>query len=156
SSASRLSSLAYTVGHDIHFAAGQYQPSSDAGQRLIAHELTHTVQQGPVGGVAQSKLEVGSAGSAPEVEADAVADAVVRCAPATISARAGRQTARQTPGNAPTPGTAPAAGTTPAAGAAAPGTAAGTPTPAQQAQHDTAVANHLAQQKRVYALIGAG
>src|SRR5215468_3774745 len=59
SSASRLSSLAYTVGRDIHFAAGQYQPSSDAGQRLIAHELTHTVQQGRVGTVAQSKLEVG-------------------------------------------------------------------------------------------------
>ncbi len=41
-----MQSRAFTVGGDIFFARGQYQPQSSAGQRLLAHELTHTVQQG--------------------------------------------------------------------------------------------------------------
>jgi Domain of unknown function (DUF4157) len=36
---------AYTVGRDVVFGAGQYQPHSFGGRRLIAHELTHVVQQ---------------------------------------------------------------------------------------------------------------
>ena len=36
---------AYTVGHDIAFAAGQYAPETAEGRRLLAHELTHVVQQ---------------------------------------------------------------------------------------------------------------
>ena len=40
-----LNARAYTRGHDIAFAAGQYAPHSDAGKRLLAHELTHVVQQ---------------------------------------------------------------------------------------------------------------
>lgn len=49
SSASELSSSlqakAFTHGNDIYFGQGQYNPSSQQGQSLIAHELTHTVQQ---------------------------------------------------------------------------------------------------------------
>jgi len=37
---------AFTVGSDIFFAAGQFQPGTDGGRRLLAHELTHTIQQG--------------------------------------------------------------------------------------------------------------
>lgn len=37
--------LAYTQGNDIHFAPGQYDPSSQGGQELLGHELTHVVQQ---------------------------------------------------------------------------------------------------------------
>jgi hypothetical protein len=37
---------AYTVGHHIVFDARRYRPNSAAGQRLLAHELTHVVQQG--------------------------------------------------------------------------------------------------------------
>lgn len=44
--ASSLSARAFTVGPDIAFAAGQYAPDSDSGRRLLAHELTHVVQQG--------------------------------------------------------------------------------------------------------------
>lgn len=44
-SARALNALAYTVGADIVFDAGQYAPESDAGRRLIAHELAHVVQQ---------------------------------------------------------------------------------------------------------------
>ena len=44
-SARAVNAHAYTVGSDVVFDAGQYDPSSDAGQRTLAHELTHVVQQ---------------------------------------------------------------------------------------------------------------
>lgn len=45
-----IQAKAFTYGNDIFFNSGQYQPHSAAGQRLIAHELTHVVQQsGKVG-----------------------------------------------------------------------------------------------------------
>ena len=40
-----LGALAYTQGADIHFAPGQYDPSSQSGRELLGHELTHVVQQ---------------------------------------------------------------------------------------------------------------
>lgn len=45
-SARAVNALAYTVGNNIVFAAGQYATGSRAGQALLAHELAHTVQQG--------------------------------------------------------------------------------------------------------------
>jgi outer membrane protein OmpA-like peptidoglycan-associated protein len=36
---------AYTVGNHVVFASGQYRPSTDHGKRLLAHELTHSIQQ---------------------------------------------------------------------------------------------------------------
>jgi hypothetical protein len=45
-SARAVQALAYTVGEDIVFGAGRYAPATGAGQRLLAHELTHVVQQG--------------------------------------------------------------------------------------------------------------
>lgn len=45
-SALSVGAAAYTVGSQIVFGAGRYQPASDEGRRLIAHELTHTIQQG--------------------------------------------------------------------------------------------------------------
>ncbi|MEO5564927.1 MAG: DUF4157 domain-containing protein [Chitinophagaceae bacterium] len=41
-----LSAKAFTVGSDIYFNEGQYQPHSSEGKNLLAHELTHTIQQG--------------------------------------------------------------------------------------------------------------
>ena len=41
-----LNARAFTTGNDIFFGKGQYNPGSSGGQELIAHELTHTVQQG--------------------------------------------------------------------------------------------------------------
>ncbi len=66
---------AYTFGTDIHFAAGQYDPSSERGQRLIAHEVAHTVQQREAGSLPQGKPEASVAGDAAELEADSFADA---------------------------------------------------------------------------------
>ncbi|WP_259070969.1 DUF4157 domain-containing protein [Mucilaginibacter sp. X4EP1] len=45
-SAQSINALAYTSGNNIVFNSGQYSPDSDSGKRLIAHELTHVVQQG--------------------------------------------------------------------------------------------------------------
>ena len=44
-SAQAVNAHAYTVGHDIVFAAGRFAPGTQDGQRLLAHELTHVVQQ---------------------------------------------------------------------------------------------------------------
>lgn len=44
-SAQRINALAYTKGNNIVFNQGQYQPTSESGRRLMAHELTHVVQQ---------------------------------------------------------------------------------------------------------------
>lgn len=39
---------AYTVGHNVVFGAGRFQPGANEGRRLLAHELTHVVQQASV------------------------------------------------------------------------------------------------------------
>jgi Domain of unknown function (DUF4157) len=44
-SARDVSANAYTIGHDIAFAAGRYAPATHEGRRLMAHELAHVVQQ---------------------------------------------------------------------------------------------------------------
>ncbi|MGZ3820681.1 MAG: eCIS core domain-containing protein [Mucilaginibacter sp.] len=44
-SAQSINALAYTTGNNIVFNDGQYSPESDSGKKLLAHELTHVVQQ---------------------------------------------------------------------------------------------------------------
>lgn len=41
-----IGARAFTTGSDVYFKQGEYQPDSSQGQELIAHELTHVVQQG--------------------------------------------------------------------------------------------------------------
>ncbi len=48
-----LDAQAFTVGRDVYFAAGKYDPTSSAGQGLLAHELAHVRQQGGLGSSAQ-------------------------------------------------------------------------------------------------------
>ena len=76
--ADALGARAYTLGQDIHFAAGAYDPASQAGRHLLAHEVAHTVQQGRGGAVAQAKLAVSEPGDAAEREADHAADVMLR------------------------------------------------------------------------------
>jgi len=45
-SARAVNARAYTVGSNVAFGAGQYAPDSTVGRRLLAHELTHVIQQG--------------------------------------------------------------------------------------------------------------
>lgn len=69
-SALALNAKAYTVGQDIVFAPGKFLPKSLHGQRLLVHELTHTVQQR--GGASQNSdktIRVSAAQSAVEHEA---------------------------------------------------------------------------------------
>ncbi len=44
-SARSINAIAYTVGSDIVFGAGGFQPQTNSGRRLLAHELTHVMQQ---------------------------------------------------------------------------------------------------------------
>ena len=50
-----LNAKAFTVGKDIYFNEGQYQPDIESGRHLLAHELTHTVQQTGSSPVVQKK-----------------------------------------------------------------------------------------------------
>lgn len=81
-SAAAVGAKAYTVGQHIVFGAGAYTPGTEAGRRLLAHELTHVVQQsgGPTG--PGTTPRVGSADDAAEHEADRVADTLL-AAPGT-------------------------------------------------------------------------
>lgn len=93
-----VNAVAFTTGSDIFFSQGTYNPASSSGRELLAHELTHVVQQGAapaVGGQAQrvvqrfcpaceeekgqnlqGKLAVGQPNDAHEQEADRMAKAV--------------------------------------------------------------------------------
>lgn len=42
----QLNAQAFTVGNDIYFNEGKFAPGSNQGKHLLAHELTHTLQQG--------------------------------------------------------------------------------------------------------------
>jgi hypothetical protein len=64
-SAQAIDALAYTVGDRIVFGPGRYVPRTAEGRRLIAHELTHTIQQGAVG-----RRSPGD-GSGPQIASDA-------------------------------------------------------------------------------------
>ncbi len=68
--ANALGARAFTVGRHIAFNEGEFKPTSPAGQRLLAHELTHVVQQSGAGtGRAAFKRDAGA-----EHEADTAAD----------------------------------------------------------------------------------
>jgi hypothetical protein len=55
-SAQAIGARAYTAGASIVFGAGQYAPHTEAGQRLLAHELTHVVQGGRGAGVRRKEI----------------------------------------------------------------------------------------------------
>jgi hypothetical protein len=66
-----VSAKAFTVGSDIYFAPNQYHPNASEPSELVAHEVTHVIQQR---GVVQSgPLTVTQPDDPTEVEAEAVA-----------------------------------------------------------------------------------
>lgn len=65
SQAQDVNAKAYAQGNEIHFAPGEYNPSSKSGQELIGHELTHVVQQ-KKGKVGQGEIH----GSGMEINQD--------------------------------------------------------------------------------------
>ena len=74
---SALGAQAFTIGNHIAFASARYRPDTTEGTKLIAHELTHVIQQRR--GVSGALLQrgIGSAGDEYELEADRKADEIV-------------------------------------------------------------------------------
>ncbi len=73
-SANAINARAYTVGNSIAFASGQYAPDSTNGQTLLAHELTHVVQQGDRSTRVQRQEARESVGNASESPAENAQD----------------------------------------------------------------------------------
>src|SRR2546429_8061089 len=76
---------AYTVGTDVVFQSGQYTPESDSGKKMLAHELTHVVQQrsGPVAGTpAPGGIKISHPSDRFEQAAESSADRVMSAQPA--------------------------------------------------------------------------
>jgi len=67
-----INARAFTLGNDVAFGAGEYAPETVAGKRLLAHELTHVVQQ--QGSRVQRRLPVSQPGDRHEDEADRIAN----------------------------------------------------------------------------------
>jgi len=73
----RLNARAFTIGRDVAFAAGEYQPGTLIGDALIAHELAHVVQQGAARGAAPQSKGRETDASTLEVDADQAAVGIV-------------------------------------------------------------------------------
>lgn len=74
-SARAVNALAYTVGRDVVFGGGQYTMGTIEGRRLLAHELTHVVQQGGNPSL-QARLSLSDCDGVTEREAETVATAL--------------------------------------------------------------------------------
>ncbi|GGK23226.1 hypothetical protein GCM10010124_14680 [Pilimelia terevasa] len=97
-SARAVHAQAYTVGSEIVFGAGRYDPGSDPGRHVLAHELTHVVQQrgGPVEGTPTGDgVAVSDPGDRFEREAAATADRVMATAAPVPAGEAGPQVQRE-------------------------------------------------------------
>ncbi|MDP2315253.1 MAG: DUF4157 domain-containing protein [Pseudomonadota bacterium] len=146
--AAGFNAKAFTYGSQVFFGAGQFNPGSEEGDHLIAHELAHVTQQRGRGtsGVAKKDITTSRPGSPDELSADQRADEVVselhggdtetpgqatpgQATPGeeTPGTQVGAPTADQATTTAPNPTTAPTnAGATPAVAPAAGSTAAAT------------------------------
>jgi hypothetical protein len=74
--ASDISADAFTVGQDVYFGKGRYDPGGSGGYWLLAHEVTHTLQQDS-GPSPASAMTVSDPADRAERDADVVADALV-------------------------------------------------------------------------------
>jgi hypothetical protein len=71
-----ISAVAFTTGSDIFFRQGSYEPTTATGRQLLAHELTHVVQQRGMSGT--GPMTVGPADDGYERQADSMATTVSR------------------------------------------------------------------------------
>lgn len=91
-SAEGIGAHAYTVGNNIAFNRGQYQPSTDNGRFLLAHELAHTVQQ--AGAPRAENTRISQPGDRHETQANRAASAVTSGAPMPALSPGGAVVAR--------------------------------------------------------------
>ncbi len=73
----QLGARAFTHGNDIYFNNGQYSPESSQGKHLLAHELTHTIQQGAAQRVQKKENQ-------PEISDGADSDVLQRACDASV------------------------------------------------------------------------
>jgi hypothetical protein len=94
-SARAVNARAYTVGRDIVFGPGQYAPHTSSGQKLLAHEIAHVVQQRDAtsGSPPAAQLQLGPIGDASEREAHSAADLATSSGHPSVS-RIGQQAQR--------------------------------------------------------------
>lgn len=88
-SAAEVGAKAYAVGSDVVFGAGLYQPDTAAGLELIAHELTHVVQQEGSPSAAAGELAVSRPTDAAEVEATRAGEAAASGQPVSVQVGSG-------------------------------------------------------------------
>ncbi|NOQ24883.1 MAG: DUF4157 domain-containing protein [Bacteroidales bacterium] len=106
---SQLGAKAFTHGTDIYFKSGEYNPGSSQGKRLLAHELTHTVQQGGAPSVQTKEASENITTAAPKESVTEQTDAAITSQEANVE-----PTARPAPAQETSTGqTSPAAETTP-------------------------------------------
>ena len=72
-----VQATAFTLGRDIFFGADSYAPQTPAGQRLLAHELAHTIAPASGTGAGSGPI-IGRAADPAEAQADRVADDALR------------------------------------------------------------------------------
>jgi hypothetical protein len=82
-SAHAVNAVAYTVGHDLVFARGQYTPGTRFGNYLLAHELSHVVQQSNAG-FPTGQLQIQAPTATAETEADNAAKQVMSGLPVML------------------------------------------------------------------------
>jgi outer membrane protein OmpA-like peptidoglycan-associated protein len=87
-SARALNAHAYTLGEDIVLASGKLAPSTKEGSRLLAHELTHVVQQGQ--GMQQIQRDKGSDDDSQYATGAEVEQALIHYLYAAQAAQGGR------------------------------------------------------------------
>ncbi len=138
---------AFTAGTHVYFRAGAYRPESAGGQRLLAHELVHTLQQDGLPAAGPGQLPLGERSAPAELEAQHLAGNILENGARAGSAAAGTQNGRrqgayrpgitrecapvirrddgQSPSPAPAPGVRPPPGPAPAPPGAGPTPAPG-------------------------------
>ena len=100
-----LNAQAFTIGNDIFFDAGRYEPHTITGKHLLAHELTHTVQQQPGRKIASSAQvqKHNSSGLVQRREMGAVTNRVGVGQKSAAATPPAKETAPATPAETPSP-----------------------------------------------------
>ncbi|WP_062056986.1 eCIS core domain-containing protein [Aquimarina longa] len=97
-----LGAQAFTNKNDIYFNENKFNPATQSGQTLLAHELTHTIQQGASGPASQSKVEPDSEVTTPTTVSDKkeASEVVPAKGEAQQPSEGGKQPATTTPRSA--------------------------------------------------------
>ncbi len=102
-SARNVNARAYTVGRDIVFGRGEYDPQSSAGRHLLAHELADVVQQSGAGSAGEGVTRIGDANDAAESHAEQAANVVASAHRTAALAPVAGRAVQRFPLHAPSP-----------------------------------------------------